>query len=1339
MQLTQLDSRSIYHNDHLEDNPKKNKALLLLKIALGIWVFFVLIQFFLFDYSGLTALEKLQFFVLMMIPPFILCTLLAIIQRNQKIDQQSALLKKHLTLINNPTPQGGMLNNSLIQQSNELEKASQEANERISAVITMIDEKIATMHTLSKAVEAEFHNINEHMNKSLRDNLLQISNSTHDSMGELKDIIDIIKTREEAIILLNDQFCNTQNDAAEIMKLRQNEIREQMDSQLESILGHFDNLKNQMNEHQKIMFETLNKENEHNHVKINELLSQHDVRIDKVSSIVHQRQEALLSSFENSNNSMYLRIQTILKELGKNSDQLANRVEARQMQMRELLDYNNTSFTSLFTQYNAEYNKTSQNISEMITHKGEKFTEIIQGELRIFSSTLDEVNTQREATEQRLNEKITLSHEQFYDKLHSQYETTYENITGYFGNHKQWLEELATTIEHSNQNLHKRAYEYQEIFQETVGNASENTETLHKIVQTQLENVITSVDRAATHVRDVTVTFDEACGKLETVNQQSEHILDKVDKSLISNTDTLIQTTDQLKICSEELTTNLRKQTSKITDIANHIHDGQTRAFDALVDNINGRIKYLKDSIYNQTAIITQNLDNSIEKQNDIMNDAMNKNIERMNRASDSFSETLSKSCGEVIVKFNAQSNEVEASVVQLLQRLIKSTHTLDEGIGKIHGAVESTDIRIDVLKNISQNQLGFYEGLLSRIEQNSKHLKQQIQGDQEQLIKAITLTEERAVGAKDNLLKDSSFFLERTEDIAIRFSTIQEKLTQHLQMIGDVSSQAQAHCMQMDEKLRGQVTHLQSAINAHNSTLSTAFSPAMEQMLNVSNTIKDRANIFYEQFNQSIDKVNHASSDLNDKGNQILVIFNSAEDSINNAQSKLLNSAGKMEKVAQNIEQQSSRLESVIQHQTREVEKSAQDFETRIHDLTGSLGRYLNTIRESGDDFTTHFSKTGKEFGITATDIQNNFKTTIEMLTQNSTTFETHLRHLLGGMQQTSTSLKNHTNQIADSDQALITFSETSKKSMNRVIEKLEALGGNFDNVSEKINSNIQRLSSSISNQKTGVIAVSSDLKDIRDDLTRQCREALDITERANKIFKNMPETLTNEGDSLIKQINVIKHETEAMSRQVSNDLSTVNHSQYHDPKNHEQVAETIDIVSTSATQPVQAPLTKTTSMPAQTPSSHHEPHSRSQIPTSPKNSNNTKYREFMNLANRVVQELHQTTSELSRLIMPQEERALSQKAFLAGERNVFTRQFLTRSNQDFMALLAQETPKSEVVRKHLHNYQNKFENLVSNAQQTDPENILPNNFKSSDIGKLYLIFTRISGKTPISFDTVN
>ena len=163
------------------------------------------------------------------------------------------------------------------------------------------------------------------------------------------------------------------------------------------------------------------------------------------------------------------------------------------------------------------------------------------------------------------------------------------------------------------------------IFQKTVIDASKNSETLHRSVQTQLEQVISSVDRAAISVRDVTSTFGNACGQLEVTNQRSEDILQKVGDNLVTNTQLLSQTTEKLENCGDTLDSNLRKQAQKISEVVSYVEHEQSQSFDNLIKNINERIQYLKENINMQTATIGNQFSDTIDEQNKLINETFDK------------------------------------------------------------------------------------------------------------------------------------------------------------------------------------------------------------------------------------------------------------------------------------------------------------------------------------------------------------------------------------------------------------------------------------------------------------------------------------------------------------------------------------------------------------------------------------------------------------------------------------------------------------------------------------------------------------------------------------------
>ena len=1185
---------------------------------------------------------------------------------------------------------------------------------------------------LSKAVESEFGNINAHLNKTLRDNLTQITITTHESMGELKDIVDIIKNREDAISRLNAHFHNMQNAASDMLEKKQREIDVGMNQQLEKMLENFTALKNDINQHHDNLCGVVKNENSENHQRMSELLDAHDEKIAELSHNIHKRHEGLLEVFNDGNNIMHLRIQKVLKDLNTHHDQLVNRVESRQVQVKELMAENDNQFSNILNQHAEKYQHVTRTVTEFIEGKHDEFTDTVANKLDLFGDILQEVKTNHGLTADVLSEKFETTHHELEDKLQKVHDDNYQKIFSCFSEHKKWLENTVTTVETSRNELERSTNEYKNIFQKTVVDASKNSETLHRSVQNQLEQVISSVDRAAISVRDVTSTFGNACTQLETTNQRSEDILQKVGDNLITNTQLLSQTTEKLENCGDTLDSNLRKQAQKISEVVSYVEREQSQSFDNLIKNINERIQYLKENISTQNTAMGSQFIDIVDKQNKLINETLHKNVAMVNDFSTQFTEKLDKICHDMLLKFGSQTNDVEKSVVELLQKMVKSRQALDSSLQTIQNAVEGTDTRFEKLQKLSEQQTQFFENLLARIEKNSHTTKQSLQADQQELMQILAQAEEKALSSKNNILQDTGSFIEHTDKIAGRFLSIHDKFTQHLQIIGEVSATAQSNCVQMDESLRGQITQLQTAINSHNHSLSSAFNPTIEQIANVSAQIKNHTEEFYHKFNQSIDKVNEVSVDLTDKGNQIVSIFNTAENSIHKAEGKLLESAGKMGAVADNIENQAERLENMIRKQTQEVASSAKEFEARTHNLNGSLGRYLETVKENTDNFSSHFMKTGKEFTTVSKELKSNFASTMEEIGKHSADFESNLKRLMGGMLKTSEMIKNHSEKVSENEQSLSNFSESSSKSLTRIAERVNNLTNGFDKVSTKINENITRLNSSITDQKSGVIAVSSDLKDIRDDLMNQCREALEITERANRIFAKMPETLLESGDTHIDKI-----------KQASQSESSPPNLQTRLMDNNNHNEETLIASPVSAYTFMQTPAksdSETSSSEADNITLEDDTLSRDEMPPSLPplpplpSGQQDEHRAFIDETNRTVKELHQTTAQLANLIMNGKIDKTLQDKYSEGKVDIFTRQLLEIGERDFSKFMRRNRANL-IVQDHIKNYRHKFENLLNNAYKID-EPKLPDNFNASDIGKLYHRICENSDPRWSSFD---
>ena len=624
--------------------------------------------------------------------------------------------------------------------------------------------------------ESEFQNITEHMGKALRDNLGRISQSTQDSMGELKNVVNVIQDREENLSKLTQHFTTIEKDIGEMLEKRQRDIRQQIEKQIGGILSGFDDVKKDMDEYQKKMLQEWVAQNIENKEQISDLIARHDEKINHISDNIHKRQEDLIENFENSNNGMYLRIQKILHELNINNDQLVNRVEARQVQMRDLLGRNNEHFTSLFEQYNTQYNDMCQNIMTMLNDKGAELTTQVSDGLSNFTDIFKGMDAQRLQNEQNIEVFLQNHSQQITEKLSTHHTHNYDIISDHLTNHQNWMSNLVDSVQKYYTDFQTHANDYKTTFEQTIGNAAQSTKQLGKNVRDELEQVITSVNHASTHVNQLTGNFSNAFDKLEKVNDKSEIVLNKVDKSLGQHISKLTENTEKLENCSQTVENNFTKHANKINQISDYVKESQTKAFDELAQTINERLQILQNNIQQHATIGTRTLNDSIAKQSELMSAALQKNIETIQKGGVHMNDTLAKTGVEVIQKFSTQGKQIETQVIQLLHKLLKSSKMLDQGVGKIDGLITNTDDRVDNLKTIIQKQTTFYEALLQRMEQNSGALRTQIQADQEKLVHAIREAEEKASLTKGTLMENSDFFIEKTDDIVNRFNLSMKK-----------------------------------------------------------------------------------------------------------------------------------------------------------------------------------------------------------------------------------------------------------------------------------------------------------------------------------------------------------------------------------------------------------------------------------------------------------------------------------------------------------------------------------------------------------------------------------
>jgi len=86
--------------------------------------------------------------------------------------------------------------------------------------------------------------------------------------------------------------------------------------------------------------------------------------------------------------------------------------------------------------------------------------------------------------------------------------------------------------------------------------------------------------------------------------------------------------------------------------------------------------------------------------------------------------------------------------------------------------------------------------------------------------------------------------------------------------------------------------------------------------------------------------------------------------------------------------------------------------------------------------------------------------------------------------------------------------------------------------------------------------------------------------------------------------------------------------------------------------------------------------------------------------------------------------------KRYREGDRSIFARRLFKAKDSYVVPALEQRYQRDERFRDQVDRYVSKFETLLSQSQQTDPESVLSATFITADVGKLYLVLAKSLGR---------
>lgn len=286
---------------------------------------------------------------------------------------------------------------------------------------------------------------------------------------------------------------------------------------------------------------------------------------------------------------------------------------------------------------------------------------------------------------------------------------------------------------------------------------------------------------------------------------------------------------------------------------------------------------------------------------------------------------------------------------------------------------------------------------------------------------------------------------------------------------------------------------------------------------------------------------------------------------------------------------------------------------------------------------------------------------------------------------------------QINDNRDALRAESQELVDAAREAAERIKLIGDAF---SQQVGS--------LTHSSDGV---SSRLASLAENFRLRTKELNSAGEAANRHVRDISDGLSRQAEILLNTTNDAKREMETIRQTVALHGRDLKDSVEAATKKTKEATQEFDRQAAMLTQASSEAARQAESLKAK------EEESRRDL--------------FLKTARHIVEDLHSTSIDLTRLLSSDIPDA-DWKRYTRGERGIFTRALLRGRQSNLVAQIADKIKLDEDMRRYAMRYIDYFERLLKESQAVDPENLLHSTFMTGDVGKLYLLLCRATGRDP-------
>lgn len=918
-----------------------------------------------------------------------------------------------------------------------------------------------------------------------------------------------------------------------------------------------------------------------------------------------------------------------------------------------------------------------------------------------------------------------------------------------------------------------------------VGEASSDLETASGRFEDHLARVEMAASKVADSNAELSQDLEEQISELDTITTNATKMISESKELLGEKTQAFEKGAQYLGSKTKETSDMLNEKVADLYSVADHIID-EFEGFEGRVttqaEKLSGSVTGLNvfltkiettgdEAIYklseavSSALTVTENMSSSVRKSADTIATATDTAKDNTEQLLDASKKTL-----EVI-----QEQET-----QFKDNITAFRTVFDSNTTALEGLYDKGSALVEEISGKSKENKVLLQESAERLENTLKNMSSSVQApldDIQSSIKAITKAEELLEQSFAKRVEDMTQTNERTIETATKIKEILKGEAQELaSLVGQISGKSQT----IQDSFNEQRDVLKAAVDGNTEQLANVVSEYQKFCSGVENSAEKagskmdglnvRLSTSYQNLKQyqveTLDGLSGLTSRLEEKTTDIErmrkdvledleTIYIRLSETVEQNRPMYTEVLDDAEKVYNKIIDVNASVQAGFGQTLDKLSTTGDSFKSKIEALnveTDESFKKLNTVKLELEDNREVLLSVVDDVDAKTTTVLRGFETQADdihlAVDQANLKIEALQKSLKEQVETLSGYIGQSVSSIQSVEERFITASDTLSERINdtqsaytTLREKVKEEGSALMEITESALTKTKGTVSTLMNETKGLVSSAEDtltnLKQIGDSISvrsmeidTQLQKATETSDKYKNDLRAQLSAIADASHSSVDQIAIAISELSEKTKSVSDVTSSLNdeigragQTLKSHAKDLKVVSETAMLVSSEATSSF-ADHTQRLQKASDSAMEHVKKIKESSL----------KFQKdaFFGAAKFLVESIYSISVDIMRHVRPGNIDEKDMKAYEKGDLTIFTKRLIELGDKFPEAMVREKFSSDNEFRTYVQRYMRQFEELYEQAQENDHGGIMSATFIASDIGKLYLLLCKSTGRTP-------